>query len=398
MFHPAGSTEERADPGTLGHVPVWKVPLLAVEIGPVERDLVAEALAAGRVGTAGPDIDSFETELERFTGAGAVVAVASASAALNLALAVLGVQRGDEVLVSDLARPHAGAAVVAAGAHPCLVDCEPDGWHLDPNLLADELRRRAHRSALPAAVVCSHLYGSMADVGRIAATCEEYGVPLVEDATSALGAMVNGVPAGRTGALGVLGFDGPEIVTAGTGGALLSHHVHLVDHARHLAGRDPHSSVWPDDTEIVTDLRIGNLQAALGRGQLRTLPQRTDARRRVRNAYERSLGAAPGIRFQAGPEGVEPNHWLTVVSVDPVLFGATADEVVAALHAERIDARRAMTPVHMRPAFAGAERVGGGVAERVTASCVCLPSGAALTEADVAWIADVLVRARGERA
>lgn len=372
----------------------WKILLSPPEVSEVERDFLMGAFDSGWIAPAGPDLDAFEAELTEFTGAAAVVGLSSGSAAMHLAVLAAGVQAGQEVLVSDLTFAASAFAVSHVGASPVFIDCEPATWHMDPDLLAEELARRAHAGTLPAAVIVVDLYGSVADYGRLAPLCEQYGVPLIEDAAEALGARRDGKSAGRFGNTGLLSFNGNKILTTGGGGALMSDDAAVVAHARYLStqARQPVLHFEHHDTGF--NYRMGNLNAAVGRGQLRTLPQRIENRRRVRLGYEQHLAPLGGIEFQHVPEGCEPNHWLTTIAIDAAAFGATATQVLAALHGEGIEARPAFKPMHLQPVFAGAKHVGGAVSAALFERSVCLPSGGRLTDDDVAWVCSVIASAR----
>ncbi len=375
--------------------PTWKVLLSPPEVGDGERELLLAAFDSGWVAPAGPDIAAFEAELAALTGVRGVAALSSGTAGIQMALMAVGVQRDDEVLVSDLTFGASAFAVTYLGARPCFVDCEPFTWHLDPDLLEAELAARAASERLPAAVVAVDLYGSVADGARIAASCARYGVPLVEDAAEALGAKRDGQPAGGYGRVGVLSFNGNKIVTTGGGGALISNDLDLVAHARHLATQARQPELWYEHREIGFNFRMGNLNAAVGRGQLRTLAQRIEGRRRVNAAYRTHLGALPGVTFQGIPDHCEPNHWLTTVAFDPATFGATPTKILTALREAGIEARHGFKPMHMQPVFAGHSVVGGAVAERLFDTTLSLPSSARLTDGDVEWICDVITSARG---
>ena len=360
------------------------------EVSHIERDLLIAAFDSGWVAPAGPDLDQFEHDLGEFTGAAAAAGLSSGTAALHLALMVLGVQRGDDVLVSDLTFGASAFATTYVGARPCFVDCDAATWHLDPDLLAEELGARARLGTLPAAVVVVDLYGSVADYSRLVPICAEYGVPLVEDAAEAIGARRYGEAAGRFGQVGVLSFNGNKILTTGGGGALLSDDAGLIARARYLATQSRQPVPYYEHHDIGFNYRMGNLNAAVGRGQLRTLPQRIEQRRRVRLGYEQHLGSLPGIGFQAIPADCEPNHWLTTITVDPLQFGALATDVVNALHAAGIEARHGFKPMHLQPVFADAPVVGGSVSASLFATSVSLPSGGRITDSDVAWICEVV--------
>lgn len=373
-----------------GFMTPLRVLLSPPEVSEVEREMLLAAFDSGWIAPAGPDLDAFEAELAAFTGAAAVAGLSSGSAGLHLALLAVGVQPGDDVLVSTLTFGASAFAVTYAGARPCFVDCEPVTWHLDPGLLRDELSRRATDGRLPSAVVSVDLYGSVADSRAIADACAEFDVPLVEDAAEALGAFRDGVHAGRAGRIGVLSFNGNKIVTTGGGGAVMSDDPALVQRVRHRATQARRPVPWYEHEEIGFNYRMGNLNAAVGRGQLRTLPDRIAERKRVRTGYEQHLGGLPGVSFQQSGEGCEPNHWLTTVRLEPGEFGATPADVVAALRNEGIEARHGFKPMHQQPVFAGAPVVGGAVADDLFATTVSLPSGSRLTDADVEWICGVV--------
>ncbi len=374
--------------------PDWKILLSPPEVGPEERRLLLDAFDSNWVAPAGPDIDAFETELGALTGAAAVVALSSGTAALHLALDAVGVGPGDEVLVSTLTFGASAFAVTYVGARPVFVDCEAGSWQLDPDLVEAELAERARRGRLPAAVLSVDLYGSVADGARLAAMCDRYDVPLVQDAAEAVGARRDGVHAGRQGRVAVLSFNGNKMVTTGGGGALLSDDPVIVDRVRYLSTQARMPVPWYEHTDIGFNYRMVSLNAAVGRGQLRTLPARIAGRRAVRARYEERLRGA-GFSFQADAPGCEPNHWLTTVAVDEAIFGAGRDDVLGALHDAGVEARHGFKPMHLQPVFRGHDVVGGAVAADLFERSVSLPSASRLTHAQVDWICDLVLAAGG---
>ncbi len=372
----------------------WKILLSPPEVGPVERDLLIAAFDSNWIAPAGPDLDAFEIELAEITGSAAVAALSTGTAGLHLALMAVGVTAGDDVLVSTLTFAASAFAVMYIGARPCFVDCEKQTWHIDPELLHRELELRARQGRLPAAVISVDLYGSVADGERLMAICAEFDVPLIEDAAEAIGASRNGVPAGRFGRIAVLSFNGNKIVTTGGGGALVSDDSKLIARTRHLATQARNAVPWYEHDEVGYNYRMGNLNAAVGRGQLRTLADRIAGRRRVREIYQRRLGDVPGFAFQGIPDGCQPNHWLTTVRIDPDVVGASPAEVLVALHRERIEARHGFKPMHLQPVFEGMPTVGGAVAADLFDTTLGLPSGSRLTDDDVGWICDVILSSR----
>ena len=359
--------------------------------------MLLAAFDSGWIAPAGPDLDAFERDLCELTGAAAAVGLSSGTAALHVALMALGIGDGDDVLMSDLTFAASAFAARYVGATPVFIDSEPGSWQLDPALLEAELARRSTAGRLPAAVIAVDLYGSVCDGARIAAACRQHGVPLIEDAAEAIGASHSGTNAGRFGTVGVLSFNGNKMVTTGGGGALISDDVVLIDRVRYLATQARQPLPWYEHTEVGHNFRLGNLNAAVGRGQLQTLPQRIAQRAEVRAGYERCFAEAPGVRFQEIVDGCHPNHWLTTVEFDPDAFGASAADVLVALRDEGIEARPGFKPMHLQPVFAGTEFVstsGEAVSARHFERGVSLPSSGFLTSDQVQWIARTALSAR----
>ncbi|HEX2206310.1 MAG TPA: aminotransferase class I/II-fold pyridoxal phosphate-dependent enzyme, partial [Longimicrobium sp.] len=210
-------------------------------MGADEEILVGEAFRSNWIAPLGPHVDAFEREFAEIVGARNAVALSSGTAALHLALQLVGVGAGDEVLVSTLTFSASVNPIVYLGGVPVFIDCEPGSWNMSPALLAEALRERARRGRLPRAVVAVHLYGQSADLDAILALCEEYEVPLVEDAAEALGATYKGRSPGTFGRAGIFSFNGNKIITTSGGGMLVSDDEPLIAHARKLAtqARDP---------------------------------------------------------------------------------------------------------------------------------------------------------------
>ena len=363
------------------------------EGGPRERELLLDAFDSNWIAPAGPDLDAFETELEALTGVRAVAALSSGTAALQLALMAVGVGAGDDVMVSTLTFGASAFAPTYLGARPCFVDCEPSSWHLDPDLLDAELTQRASRDDLPAAVIAVDLYGSVCDGDRIAEVCRRFDVPLVVDAAESIGATRDGVAAAHRGDVSTLSFNGNKMVTTGGGGAIASDDVDLVDHARYLSTQARQPVPWYEHEHVGHNFRLGNLNAAVGRGQLATLAERIAARRAVREGYEHTLGHAEGVRFQQIPDGCEPNHWLTTIALEDG-FGASVERVLEVLRSAGVEARYGFKPMHLQPVFAGHPVVGGAVAADLFTRSISLPSGSRLDADTVEWIAELVLGAR----
>lgn len=351
-------------------------------MGTDERQLLIEAFDSNWIAPIGPHVDAFEAEMCERLQCGHAAALASGTGALHLALLILGVEPGDEVWCSSLTFAATANAITYVGAVPVFVDSNASSWNMDPELLEEELRAAAKRGALPKAVIAVDLYGQCADYDPIGRICNELGVRLISDAAEALGASYRGTPAGCFGDMAVLSFNGNKIITTSGGGMLLSSEPEKIRKARFLAtqARDP--APHYQHSHVGYNYRMSNLLAAVGRGQLRVLDERVDARR-ANNAWYRTLLAdEPGVEFMPQAEYGRPTCWLTCITIDPDEFGATSEELRLHLEGLNIESRPVWKPMHLQPVFSECRTLGGAVAERLFEFGLCLPSGSSLTDGD----------------
>lgn len=359
-------------------------------VGPEERALLLEAFDSNWIAPLGPHVDAFEREMAAYVGVGHAAALSSGTAALHLALLLLGVGPGDEVLVSTQTFAATANAVTYVGAQPVFVDSDPDTWTLDPGLVADELDAAARRGRLPKAVIAVDLYGQSADYDPLLDACARHGVPLIEDAAEGLGATYKGRRAGGFGVLSVLSFNGNKIITTSGGGMLLSEDAGHIAKARFLAtqARDP--APHYQHSTIGFNYRLSNLLAAVGRAQLAKLDDRVHARRAVRAFYQDALGDLPGWRFMPEAPYGTSNAWLTCVTIDPQGFGADREQVRVALEAANIESRPTWKPMHLQPVFEGCRRVGGEASAAIFDRGLCLPSGSSMARSDLERVVGVV--------
>jgi dTDP-4-amino-4,6-dideoxygalactose transaminase len=352
-------------------------------MGDREQEFVKEAFDTNWIAPVGPHIEAFEQEFCQVTAAGYAAAVSSGTAALHLALKLIGVGAGDEVFCSTLTFAASANPITYLGAKPVFIDSDRVSWNMNPELLQEALENRARIGKLPKAVVLVHLYGQSADIEPIQKTCDRYEVPLIEDAAEALGATYKGRSPGTFGCIGIYSFNGNKIITTSGGGMLVSDDAELVAKARFLAtqARDP--APHYQHSEIGYNYRLSNVLAGIGRGQLRVLSDRVDARRRNFEIYQQALGHIPGIEFMPEADFGRPTRWLTCLTIDPIAFGCDREQIRLALAAQHIESRPVWKPLHLQPVFAECESIGGAVAEDLFARGLCLPSGSNLTDEDL---------------
>lgn len=347
-----------------------------------ELELVHEAIASNWIAPLGPHVDAFEREVAAVAGRRHAAALSSGTAALHLAVRMLGIGDGDEVLVSGLTFSATVNAIVYERAKPVFIDATRESWNLDPGLLAEELERCGRAGRLPKAVIAVDLYGQCADYDPILAACDRWGVPVIEDAAEALGASYHGRPAGSFGVMAAFSFNGNKIITTSGGGMLVADEERWTGQARFLAtqARDP--APHYEHSQIGFNYRMSNVAAAIGRGQLESLDQRVAARRANFAAYREGLGDLPGVAFMPEAEYGRCTRWLTCLTIEPTIFGASREDVRVALEAENIEARPVWKPMHLQPVFRHCRAVGGAVAAELFDKGLCLPSGSSLSAAD----------------
>jgi len=352
------------------------------DVGEDERSLLLDAFDSNWVAPLGPHVDAFERELAEAGGVQAAAALSSGTAALHLALLMLGIGPGDDILMPTLTFVATANAVLYLGARPGFLDVEPRSWCLDPNLLADQLSERARRNELPAAVLPVDLYGQCADYEPILEVCRRYEVPVIEEAAEGVGAEYEGRPAGSFGLMAVYSFNGNKIMTTSGGGALLSDDQELVARARYLATQAREPAPHYEHTTVGYNYRMSNLLAAVGRGQLRNLPAKIERRRAIKERYRNGFRDLPGVAFMPDASYGSPTNWLTVITIDPEEAAATNEAVRLRLEDDDIESRPSWKPMHLQPLFATTPVIGGQVAERIFETGLCLPSGSSLSDAD----------------
>jgi dTDP-4-amino-4,6-dideoxygalactose transaminase len=350
------------------------------DMSAAERSALLSAFDSNWIAPLGPEVDAFEADLARRVGVRDAAALSSGTAALHLALVLLDIGAGDEVWTGTLTFAATANAIRYVGATPVFIDSERESWNMDPALLRDALREAANRGSLPKALIVVDLYGQCADYARICDACQEFGVPIIEDAAEALGATYDGRPAGSFGTIGVLSFNGNKIITTSGGGALLSDEPALVERARHLAAQARQPTPHYEHLEIGYNYRLSNLLAALGRAQLSRLDDLIERRRRIHQRYLDALGGIGGVTFLSEAPLRRSTCWLTCMLVDVGRLGVSTAEIREHLEAHNIEARPVWKPMHLQPVHRDCRVIGGAVAEELFRTGLCLPSGSSLSD------------------
>lgn len=306
------------DPPTLLHRPVFRGR---------EKQYLADCIDSNFVSSVGPMVAEFETSVARFVGAKFAVATVNGTAALHVALMLAGVRRDDEVITQALTFIATCNALTYAGAQPVFVDVDQDTLGMSPSALRRfleanvEVRKGVAWNVMTgrrvAACVPMHTFGFPARIAEIAQICEEYSIPLVEDAAESLGSWVGGMHTGRFGKLATLSFNGNKIITTGGGGMIVTDDEAVAQRAKHLTttAKVVHPYEFVHD-EVGYNYRLPNINAALGCAQLEKLSVMLEIKAGVAAAYREML-ANSEVTLVDGLPGTRPNYWLNAI-----LFGS----------------------------------------------------------------------------
>lgn len=348
-------------------------------MGGREREYIQEALDTNWIAPVGPHVDAFEKEMASYVGARGAVAVSSGTAAIHLALILLEVSRGDSVFCSSLTFVASANPILYQGAEPVFIDSEPETWNMSPQALEAALRDRARNGKLPKAVIVVNLYGQSAKMNEILSLCNQFEVPVIEDAAESLGSSYRDQASGTFGKFGIYSFNGNKIITTSGGGMLISNDSDALFKARFLStqARDP--APYYQHSELGFNYRMSNILAGIGRGQLEILEERVTERRLIFDCYYRELAYIPSIHFMPELKQTRSNRWLTVLTIDEKTTEATVKQVLESLARENIEARPVWKPLHMQPLFQDcayySNREMGSVSEQLFNTGICLPSG-----------------------
>jgi len=356
-----------------------------------EFEYVKEAFDTNWIAPLGPHVDGFEKDLCDFTRSKNAAALSAGTAAIHLALIILGVKAGDEVICQSFTFSASANPIVYQGASPIFIDSEKDTWNMCPIHLRNAIEDRIAKGKKPKAIIPVHLYGMPAKMDEIMAIANEFDIPVIEDAAEGLGAHIDGKACGTFGHLGVLSFNGNKIITTSGGGALISENEDYIKHARFLATQARDNAPHYQHSQIGYNYRMSNVCAAIGRGQMTVLQDRVNQRRLSFELYSQHLANIPGITFLNEPAGYYSNRWLTTILVDPSKTnGLTREDIRLALEKENIESRPLWKPMHMQPIFENFPFYGDGTAEKLFEQGLCLPSGSNLAENELLEVVKII--------
>lgn len=358
-----------------------KIWLSSPHMGGGELKYVHEAFEANWVAPLGPNVEGFEKALETYLGGNVhVAALSTGTAALHLALILLGVEKGDEVICQSMTFSASANPIMYQGATPVFVDSERDTWNICPEMLEKAIQDRIANGKKPKAIIAVHLYGMPYKHDEIKSISDKYEIPVLEDAAEALGSNYRGRSCGVLGDLSVLSFNGNKIITTSGGGALVSPNMELKEKAVFLATQARDNAPHYQHSHVGYNYRMSNIVAGIGRGQMEVLNDRVKARRENFDYYKLQLKDKKGVTFVSEPDGFESNRWLSCILTESF---ERREEIRLNLQTFNIETRPLWKPMHLQPVFEKYPQYMNGTSEDLFERGLCLPSGSDLTKEDL---------------
>jgi dTDP-4-amino-4,6-dideoxygalactose transaminase len=370
-----------------------KIYLSSPHMSGAEMKYINDAFTTNWIAPLGPNVDSFEKELAEYISVKSCAALSSGTAAIHLALIVLGIKPGDEVICSSFTFAASANPIVYLGATPVFVDSELETWNMDPVLLEEAIEDRIKTGKKPKALIVVHLYGMPAKILEIKKIAEKFKIPVIEDAAEAIGSEFDGKKCGSFGDIGILSFNGNKIITTSGGGALISNNKDFVDHARFLSTQAADKAVHYQHSQIGYNYRLSNILAGIGLGQLEVVNDRVESRRKIYLRYYDALSKIEGIKFNIEP-GIKykSNRWLTTIVINPDLTdGKTREDIRLGLEKENIESRPLWKPLHIQPVFLSCPSYINDVSYNLFVNGLCLPSGSNLSDSDLDRIIECIL-------
>jgi len=350
-------------------------------MGGSEQKFVNEAFSTNWIAPLGPNVDGFENDLKSYLGgAKHVAALSSGTAAIHMALQLLDVSNGDEVLCQSFTFSASANPIIYQGATPVFIDSESDTWNMSPELLEIAIQDRIEKYKKPKAIIAVHLYGMPYKANEINAIAKKYDIPVIEDSAEALGSRYFNQECGALSDMGILSFNGNKIITTSGGGALIVDTDKLREKAIFLATQARDNAPHYEHSSIGFNYRMSNVLAGIGRGQMEVIDDRVAARRKNFDFYKQHLSHYKEIRFLEEPENFFSNRWITCIETESFEL---REQIRLELLKDDIESRPLWKPMHMQPVFKDYLHFTNGTSEQLFDKGLCLPSGSNLSQNDL---------------
>ena len=367
-----------------------KIWLSSPNMGGTEEEFVKEAFNKNWIAPIGPNIDAFEKDICNYNNVNHAAALSSGTSGIHLALILLGVKSGDEVLCSSFTFSASANPIRYQLATPIFVDSEEETWNIDPILLEKAIIDRIKNGNKPKALILVHLYGISAKMDEILSICKKHEIPIIEDAAEALGSLYKGKALGTFGKFGVYSFNGNKIITTSGGGMLVSNDEELIEKSKFLSTQAREEAPHYQHSQIGYNYRMSNICAGIGRGQMQVLNLRVSQKRKIRDFYEKIFNGIEGIKILKENSNSFSNAWLSCILIDSKKTEFSREKLRLAFEKDNIEARPLWKPMHLQPIFKSFPAYLNGVSDQLFSQGLCLPSDTNMKEKEFTRVEEVI--------
>lgn len=368
-----------------------RIYLSSPHMGGEERIFLDSAFESNWIAPLGENVDMFEREIERYVGVKYSAALVSGTAAIHLALKALGVDKDDIVFCSSLTFSASCNPIIYQGAQPVFIDSDEQTWNMCPKSLKKAFLEFEKKKKLPKAVIVVNLYGQSANYDELKIICDQYEVPIIEDAAESLGATYKGRQTGTLGKIGIFSFNGNKIITTSGGGMLVSNDEKIVKKAKYWATQSRETVSHYEHKELGFNYRLSNILAGIGRGQLKVLDQRIKQKKAIYEFYKEEFKYMKEIEMMPIADYGTSNYWLSVIKLTDKSQLNPA-QLIATLDRENIESRHVWKPMHLQPYFKPFQFYTSESKDSISTALfnrgLCLPSDTKMTTSEMERVAD----------
>ena len=376
------------------------IPLSVPNIAGNEWKYVKDCLDTGWISSVGSYVTQFEQMVADFAGAKYGVAAVNGTAALHIALLLSGVKQDDYVILPNLTFVASANSIKYLGADPLLIDADPDLWQMDLDLLEEFLENETDEKngdliyikdgRRIGAIMPVHILGNICDMDRFLSIVKKYPLPVVEDATEALGTTYKGKSAGTFSPMACFSFNGNKIISTGGGGVIVTDDEQLAKHAKHLTTTAKARTDEYYHDEVGYNYRLVNVLAAIGVGQMELLPSFIKRKKECVSFYKKELAGVADIRFQQELADVGTNGWLFTIQTDK------QQQVLDHLNANKILSRRFWMPMNNLPMYKNCTYIQKkDVANYIYNTCLSIPCSTNITDEELSIVVKEIKAAIG---
>ena len=348
-----------------------------------ELKYIEKVFESNYIAPLGEYVNKFEDSIKDYTSSKNALAVSCGTAAIHLALRILGVKEGDDVLASTFTFIGSVSAILYQKANPVFIDSDKESWNISPKLLNKYLVECEKK---PKALILTHLYGMSADIEKISDICKLHGVYLIEDAAESLGATFNTKHTGTFGEFGIYSFNGNKILTTSGGGMLVSPNEEYIKKAMFYSTQAKEPFIYYEHTEYGYNYRMSNVLAAIGVAQMEVIEDRVNKKREIFEWYKEFLADVKEITFMPELENSRGNRWLTAITFDITDF----NNIIKVLEEINVESRPLWKPMHQQPLFKDCKTYLDGTSEELFKKGLCLACSTTMTRNDVKMICEVI--------